>query len=202
MDTSAAKNAVNNAKDAASQAKNLGSSAQNAANGMKDGALEAMNAVEDGVGGVLSSVGNIKDMVENMDVKGMLEGAAKGLACQLIDKLKYLFNMVRPPAATVDPVTILASMSKPGMSTSVSVGNIVASLNKCGIPTGPLPDGSPNETLMLITAIMSETQRMLREDANFQGTTVPGTSNVVVTGPEGPCYGTSLGGEKNAMIVK
>ena len=59
-------------------------------------------------------------------------------------------------------------LKRPGLSTIVSVANIVKDLNMLGIPTGPNPDGSPNLTVASTYAITKEIFRALRLDAVVQ----------------------------------
>ena len=164
---------------------NSAKSAKGDINGVKDGITNAKNEIAGGVEDLSSSLNSIKD--ELGDLSGNLKKKAEQVACQLIDKLKGIFNAMRPPVASYDPVTILGGLQKPGMSTSVSVGNVISKLGQMGIPTGPLPDGSPNENVMLVTAIMEETQRMIREDMNSQIALMPGSVSIIG-------YGANEGG--------
>jgi hypothetical protein len=67
------------------------------------------------------------------------------------------------------------------------VSNIVKDLNRLGIPTGPMPDGSANLTVAFTFANTKEHFRALKFDASVQCGSVPGKTGVVV-------YGRNAGG--------
>jgi hypothetical protein len=64
----------------------------------------------------------------------------------------------------------------------------VKDLNIMGIPTGPMPDGSPNLTVAHAFAITKEIFRALKLDAVVQVGMAPGTFNIQV----GAAMGTNL----------
>lgn len=98
--------------------------------------------------------------------------------------IRDLFNNKLRKAANVIPgIIMLCSLAKrPGLSTLISFGNIIQEISKEGIPTEPLPDGTPNMMNKMIHAVIKETFRALKEDANIQVAIAPGSINVVATG--------------------
>ena len=106
--------------------------------------------------------------------------------------IKGLFATTRSPAPEV-PGALMAvgCVQKPGMSTIVSIGNIVKSLNEHGIPTDAMPDGGENKLVILVAAIVEEVFRTLREDANIQVAHAPGAISVLTNGSNsgGPLVG-------------
>ena len=100
--------------------------------------------------------------------------------CNLINNL---FSSVRKPAKDFPTALVsIGGQMKPGLSTMVSVSNIVTEISKHGIPTGAMPDGSENKNVVLIRAIVDEVYRALREDANVQAAYAPGAINVISMG--------------------
>ena len=97
--------------------------------------------------------------------------------------LKGLFDITRQPAPQIPGMLMaVGCMQKPGLSTAVSIGNIVKRLNKHSIPTDPLPDGSENKTVQIALAIVDEVYRAIREDANIQIAYAPGTISILSNG--------------------
>lgn len=97
--------------------------------------------------------------------------------------LKGLFNITRQPAPEIPGMLMaIGCMQKPGLSTAVSIGNIVKRLNKHSIPTDPLPDGTENKTVQFALAIVDEVYRAIREDANIQIAYAPGSISILATG--------------------
>lgn len=78
-------------------------------------------------------------------------------------------------------------VKRPGMSAIHSTANIIKDLSKLGIPTGPMPDGSPNMTVAVMFSSTKENQRTLKEDASIQVGIQPGT--MAITG-----FGANAGG--------
>lgn len=99
------------------------------------------------------------------------------------NSLKGLFNIARQPAPEIPGVLMaVGCMQKPGLSTAISIGNIVKRLNKHGIPTDALPDGTENKTVQVALAIVDEVYRAIKEDANIQIAYAPGTITILATG--------------------
>lgn len=90
---------------------------------------------------------------------------------------------MREPAKIIPGIIMLCSLAKrPGLSALVSFANITQELSNNGIPTDPLPDGSPNLMLKFLYATVNEVYRALKEDANIQIVTPPGATKVMVSG--------------------
>jgi hypothetical protein len=105
---------------------------------------------------------------------------------QICKTISNFFNNVRPPFPQLSGVLLVCSMiRRPGLSTIQSTANIVKDLNRLGIPTGPMPDGSANLTVGVMFASTKEQFRALKEDASVQGAMTPFSANVVVTGVGG-----------------
>lgn len=97
--------------------------------------------------------------------------------------LKSMFDITRQPAPQIPGMLMaIGCTQKPGLSTAVSIGNIVKRFNKHSIPTDPLPDGTENKTVQIALAIVDEIYRAIREDANIQIAHAPGTISVLTTG--------------------
>lgn len=98
--------------------------------------------------------------------------------------IRDLFDTKLRKAANVIPgIIMICSLAKrPGLSTIISFGNIIQDLAKSGIPTDPLPDGTPNLMNKLVHSIVHETFRAMKEDANIQVALAPGSVNIVATG--------------------
>jgi len=111
--------------------------------------------------------------------------------CQTINNY---FSRIRPPFPQLNKILLVCSMiRRPGLSVIQSVANITRDLNKLGIPTGAMPDGSPNLTLAFAFASTKEIYRGIKMDMIIQGGTVPGTGVVSVTGANGGGPFTAFG---------
>ena len=97
--------------------------------------------------------------------------------------IKSLFDVTRQPAPEIPGMLMAVGCTqKPGLSTIVSTGNIVKTLNSHSIPTDPLPDGTENKTVALVIAIVDEVYRALKEDANIQVSHMPGAISILANG--------------------
>ena len=95
---------------------------------------------------------------------------------QICNTITNFFNDVRPPFPQINRILLVCSMiRRPGLSTIYSVSNIVKDLNRLGIPTGPMPDGSSNLTVGAFFASTKEIYRGLKNDVSVQVGTTPGT---------------------------
>lgn len=93
------------------------------------------------------------------------------------------------PFPAIPAIVLLCSLAKrPGLSTIVSVVNIVQAIKAKGIPTENNPDGTPNLIVQLIYSTVDEIYRAIREDSNGQTATSPGaiTMSGTAYGPAGP----------------
>ena len=102
----------------------------------------------------------------------------------ITNSIKNLFDTKLRKAANIIPgIIMLCSLAKrPGLSALISFGNIIQEMAKEGIPTDNLPDGTPNMMNKMVYAVVKETFRALKEDANIQVALGPGSVNIVATG--------------------
>ena len=108
---------------------------------------------------------------------------------QICESIKNFFQTTRPPVQQLPRMLLVCSLIKrPGLSAVVSVANIVKDLNMMGIPTGPMPDGSPNLTVAHAFAVTKEIFRALKLDAVVQVGVGPAALNIQV----GPVMGTNI----------
>lgn len=108
------------------------------------------------------------------------------------------FDKVRKPFPPIPKVLLLCSINKrPGLSPILSTAKVAKTLSKLGIPTEPMPDGSPNRTVAYTYAILSEVFRAIREDAKIQIVVQPGSPKIVVNGG----YGTDISGGEGVGIM-
>lgn len=105
-------------------------------------------------------------------------------AKSLADSIKKIITQTaRSAAATIPAIVMLCSLAKrPGLSTIVSVMNILQNFKKSGIPTEPLPSGEQNLYVQMTIHIVDEIYRALREDANIQGAGAPGAFSIIAKG--------------------
>lgn len=108
---------------------------------------------------------------------------------QICESIKKFFTNTRQPVQQLPRMLLVCSlMKRPGLSTVVSVSNIVKDLNMMGIPTGPMPDGSPNLTVAHTYAVTKELYRALKLDAVVQFGIGPAALNIQA----GPYMGTNI----------
>ena len=96
---------------------------------------------------------------------------------------------IRAAFPQIPAIVLLCSLAKrPGLSTIMSIANIVQRFKEKGIPTEPNEDGTPNLNVQMAYIIADEIYRALREDANIQGACAPGAVNFLGSGagPSGP----------------
>lgn len=100
--------------------------------------------------------------------------------CQTIND--YFIN-IRNPFPQISRILLVCSMiRRPGLSTIQSVANITKDLNKLGIPTGSMPDGSANLTVAFVFASTKETYRAIKKDMSIQVGIQPGTAKIFGSG--------------------
>ena len=105
---------------------------------------------------------------------------------QICDTITNYFNNSVGPFPQLPRALLVCSMIKrPGLSVIRSVTNITKDLNKLGIPTGPMPDGSMNLTVGFIFANTKETQRAIKKDMMIQASLSPGSATIVAQGTNG-----------------
>ena len=114
---------------------------------------------------------------------------------QICESITKLFTNALPPFPQLPRILLVCSMIKrQGLSAIRSTSNIVKDLNKLGIPTGPMPDGSPNLTAAFAFASTKENFRALKKDASVQVGVQPGS--MMITG-----FGANAGGPVNIQGV-
>ena len=102
---------------------------------------------------------------------------------QICDTISNYFNNSVSPFPQLPRALLVCSMIKrPGLSVVRSVTNITKDLNKLGIPTGPMPDGSMNLTVGFTFASTKETQRAIKNDLSIQASLAPGSATIVAQG--------------------
>ena len=93
------------------------------------------------------------------------------------------FQRERAPFPQLSRILLVCSMiRRPGLSTIQSVGNIVKDLNRLGIPTGQMPDGSANLTVAVMFAATKEHHRAIKNDMSIQVGCQPGSMMVTAYG--------------------
>ena len=108
---------------------------------------------------------------------------------QICETIKNYFSNTRPPVQQLPRLLLVCSLRKrPGLSVITSVSNVVKDLNMMGIPTGPMPDGSPNLTVAHAFSFFKEDYRAHKMDAVVQFGMGPGSFNIQV----GPAMGTNI----------
>ena len=102
---------------------------------------------------------------------------------QICQTINNYFSNVRAPFPQLSRILLVCSMiRRPGLSTIQSVANITKDLNKLGIPTGSMPDGSPNLTVAFTFANTKEIYRAVRKDASIQLGFLPFSMMVTAAG--------------------
>lgn len=117
----------------------------------------------------------------------------------ITNSIKNLFNSsLRSPAKIIPGIILICSLSRrPGLSCLISFGNIIQEMDKNGIPTDNLPDGTPNLMNKMVKSVVCEVFRALKEDANIQVGIAPGTVNIMATGGNAGGPVTVLGSNIN-----
>jgi len=102
---------------------------------------------------------------------------------QICRTITNFFSKIRPPFPQLSRILLVCSMiRRPGLSTIQSVANITKDLNRLGIPTGPMPDGSPNLTVAFAFASTKEIYRGIKKDMSIQVGIQPGSAMVTAAG--------------------
>jgi len=109
---------------------------------------------------------------------------------QICQTIKNYFENIRTPFPQVPRILLVCSMiRRPGLSVVSSVSNVVKDLNRLGIPTEPMPDGSANLTVGFVFSSTKETYRAIRKDMSIQVGIQPGSINNVGTTNMSPGMG-------------
>lgn len=107
---------------------------------------------------------------------------------QICNSISQFFNKVRTPFPQIQRLLWVCSLIKrPGLSVIQSTANIVKDMNRLGIPTDPMPDGSDNLMVAYTFIVVKEIFRALKLDAVVQVGIQPGSLTI-----QG--YGANAGG--------
>ena len=102
---------------------------------------------------------------------------------EICKTISNYFSTVRAPFPQLSRLLLVCSMiRRPGLSTLQSVANITKDLNKLGIPTGPMPDGSTNLTVAFAFASTKEIYRGIKKDMSIQVGMQPGSAMIMGSG--------------------
>ena len=102
----------------------------------------------------------------------------------IADKIKSLINTARKPFPLFPAIIMICScIKRPGLSSILSIANIIASNAKIGIPTGKNPDGSPNLINAFVGNVVEEVVRAIQNDMMVQVAFKPG--DIVISGTAG-----------------
>lgn len=99
---------------------------------------------------------------------------------------------MRKPAKAIAAIILACSLAKrPGLSVALSTSNIIDELSKQGMPTGPLPDGTPNYMNKVVHTVVKEVYRAIHFDMVIQGAIKPGEMSITTSGANsgGPVIG-------------
>lgn len=109
--------------------------------------------------------------------------AVKSTIQKICQSIENLMTSIRPPANIIPGIIMICSLAKrPGLSTIISVGNIITDLAQKGFKTSKNPDGSANRTNLLVESVVSEVYRALKNDMNTQVAFEPGSMAFTGTG--------------------
>lgn len=96
---------------------------------------------------------------------------------------KVIDKSMRPKVPSIAPILRACSYAqRPGLSVIYSVGKIIQNLSKSGISTEDGVDGRPNYTNKLVTSVVSEIYRAIKEDMCIQVSVSPGGIQMTGTG--------------------
>lgn len=96
--------------------------------------------------------------------------------CNTIENLLKKINIPAPEIPSV--LRWCGGSMKPGLSNIISLTNVIKDLSKAGIPTGYMPDGSPNLTVAVCCSLINEDTRRNVEDMSIQGSTKAGSMQI------------------------
>lgn len=98
---------------------------------------------------------------------------------QICNTIVNFFKNIRPPFPQISRLLLVCSMARrPGLSVIQSAANVVKDLNKLGIPTGPMPNGSPNLTVAFVFGNIKEIHRSIKKDMSIQVGLKPGSLHI------------------------
>jgi hypothetical protein len=100
----------------------------------------------------------------------------------LIDDILIILNLISslaPPGSKIPKVLLLLADFLPGTSASRASINTIEELQKLGIPTGTLPDGSPNLMLLFNLASNKGTKKESAQNGKIQAIGISATGGPV-----------------------
>ena len=111
----------------------------------------------------------------------------------IADKIKSLIDTARKPFPLFPAIIMICScIKRPGLSSIVSVANIIASNTKIGIPTGTNPDGSPNLINAFVKNMVDEVVRAIQNDMQVQVAFKPGDIQISGTAGDRQVIGMNI----------
>ena len=87
-----------------------------------------------------------------------------------------------PPGSKIPDALLLLADFLPGTSPERSTINTIAELQKLGVPTGTLPDGSPNLMLLYNLATHKGAEKEKSENGKIQALGISSTGPVKIVG--------------------
>lgn len=82
----------------------------------------------------------------------------------IINDLQALLSQIQSKTQQLPLPLLLASKLRKGYSKTGAFLNVISEFEKLGLPTGPMPDGSPNLTLISIKAIIDGMDKEMTEN--------------------------------------
>ena len=111
----------------------------------------------------------------------------------IADKIKSLIDTARKPFPLFPAIIMICScIKRPGLSSIVSIANIIASNTKIGIPTGANPDGSPNLINAFVKNMVDEVVRAIQNDMQVQVAFKPGDIQISGTAGDRQVIGMNI----------
>ena len=111
----------------------------------------------------------------------------------VVDEILALLNLVRGKGASIPSALLAASELLDGYSESRAFINVISEYQKIGLPTGAMPDGSPNLMLQAKFAEIKGHQKEQNENGKVQVFVKPLTITPAgITLPSGSIFGKPL----------
>lgn len=113
---------------------------------------------------------------------------------KIVNAVNTVLEKARIPFVPIPTILLLCNIFKrPGISDIATAANIIKAQAEFDVPTGVLPDGTPNKMNALIYRIVREMNKEFRENGIVETVTPAGTITVsgTVATPVGP--GTFVG---------
>jgi hypothetical protein len=111
----------------------------------------------------------------------------------VVDEILALLNLVRGKGASIPAALLAASELLDGYSESRGFINVISEYQKIGLPTGVMPDGSPNLMLQAKFAEIKGHQKEQNENGKVQVFVKPLTVTPAgITLPSGSIFGKPL----------